>query len=41
MVPTVTGNAFNSNIPPPSKVPLLPKKMNMPFWQRVKEWWTE
>lgn len=26
--------------PPPSKVPLLPKNMNKPFWKRVKEWWT-
>lgn len=34
------GAGLGPNKPPPSKVVLLPKSMNKPFWQRFKEWWT-
>lgn len=33
------GGGIGSSKPPASKVPLLPKNMNKPFWQRFKEWW--
>ena len=33
------GPTIGSGKPPVSNVPLLPKNMNKPFWQRFKEWW--